>query len=96
MINQKLIGSECLRCSEPKMQEDVIKCAEVTLFQRDFIKETAKELLLHDNDKIEDKDILEMLEDITNHLESRYSEELGTNQQYVGMREIFRGFVTKD
>ena len=45
IINNNLTGNECPYCSQLETWEYVIKCNKVRMMQREFVKETTKELL---------------------------------------------------
>ena len=64
--------------------------------QREFIKKTAQDLFTVNVQRIQEETILNMLEDIVNFFDNGDEEEYETSQQYIGMKEIFRGFVVKD
>ena len=53
--------------------------------------------LFHANKgRIEDEVILNLIEDIVVYFDNGEEDEYVSSQQYVGMRELFRGFIVKD
>ena len=72
-----------------------MKCAEVRLFQREFIKETATELLRKNDKEVENKYILDMLVGIAKYLESRDSDEHKKSTVYRNKREISRVYCKR-
>ena len=64
--------------------------------QHKFIKKTAQDLFRVNKQRIQEETILNMLEDIANFFDNGDEEEYETSQQYISIKEIFRGFVVKD
>ena len=65
------------------------------MLQREFIKETTSELIKHTRENVNVETVLEMVEDIVKFFDG-IEEEYKTLQQYVGIRNLFRGFIVKD
>ena len=68
--------------------------------QRDFITETAEQLLKKNKGKMHENETLEILEDIVTFFDvgegEDNKEEFETSQQHIEMKELFRGHVMRD
>jgi len=74
----------------------MIKCRAVRHMQRQFIKNLVKELLKVNKRKVDEEIVLDMIEDIIVYFDNGDEEEYTTSQQYIGIRELFRGYIVKD
>ena len=63
--------------------------------RKEFMQELLSKLLKHKND-IGVNEIMSFCEDILVYLEEDEDAEYETNQQHVGMKELFRGYVIRD
>ena len=74
----------------------MMKCTKAKSIQREFIKETYQDLKKINDGYVNEKEILEILEDIAIFFEGGDPKEYEMTQHYVGMSSLFRGFVVKD
>ena len=63
--------------------------------QVEFVKETIKELRKHAKEDIDDEIIIKMMKDIVKYFKGD-EDQYETPQQYVGFKDLLRGFVVKD
>ena len=96
MINGRLTEMECPRCNEIETWEHVIKCRFVRPMQREFIKNLTLDLLNENDANIDDEIILNLIEDIVVYFDDGDEDEYESSQQYIGMMNLFRGFIVKD
>ena len=72
-----------------------MKYCKVRSIQREFAKEMTNELLKHTNESINADAALEMVVDIVKYFD-RIEDEYKMSQEHVRLKDVFRGFVTKD
>jgi len=96
MINDQMFDATCPRCEETETWDHVIKCRKTLQMRRQFIMKLVIELARNKSEEIHVEEIMSFVEDILRYLENEQEEEYEMNQQYVGMRELFRGFVVID
>ena len=96
MINNKMIDAICPRCELLESWDHVIKCRATIPLRRQFIKELVVELVRKKSDEVHVEEIMSFVEDILRYLENEEEEDFETNQQYVGMQELFRGYIVID
>jgi len=96
MVNSNMIEETCPRCEEPETWDHVIKCSSTIYMRRKFIRELVVELVQKKPDEVHVEEIMSFVEDILRYLENAEDEEFEMNQQYVGMKELFRGYVVID
>ena len=96
MINGKSTGTECIRYNESKTLEHAVKCWKVRSLQHEFRKKIAQDLFCINGHRVHEEIILNILEDILIFFDSGEEEEFETSQQYIGIREIFIGFIVKN
>jgi len=96
LINGKTTGIDCPRCNHDETWEHVIKCKSVRHMQRQFLKELYQELTIVSDGKVNNETIMKMMKDIAVYLNGGEEEEYTTSQQYIGIQELFRGYVVKD
>ena len=90
-----MIDERCPRCQEVETWDHVIKCKETTKLRKEFMQKTLLELLKN-RECVDVNEIMSFCEDILVYLENDQEVEYETNQQYVGMMELFRGYVVKN
>ena len=95
MINKNMVDSCCPRCNEVETWDHVVKCAETMNLRREFIEKLLLEMLKNKG-TIDANEIMSFCEDILVYLENDQEAEYETNQQHVGMTELFRGYVVKN
>ena len=72
-----------------------MKCNETIELRRGFIEKLLLELLRNRRD-VNINEIMSFCEDILRYLENEEDEEYETNQYFVGMKELFRGYIIVD
>jgi len=95
LINNKMIGSECPRCSEPETWDHVILCHCTKGLRKQFIVDLLKELFKNREPTVTYEEIFDMVEDILVYLDKEDEENYTTSQHMVGMDQLFRGYVVK-
>ena len=95
LINNNMIDDSCPRCQEVETWDHVIKCKETIKLRKEFIQKILLELLKN-RERVDVNEIMSFCEDILVYLENDQEVEYETNQQYVGMKELFRGYVVKN
>ena len=80
MFNNNLTEADCSRCNELETWDHVIKCPKTRELQKEFIKDTTLEIIKINKGKINEEEILDMIEDIVVYLQNRDLEEYKTNQ----------------
>ena len=95
IINKRMIGSECPRCSSSETWDHVIRCDETKHFCQQFIIDLVNDLMKEKPEQCPYNDLFDLTEDILIYLENGEEEEYTTNQQMIGMRYLFRGFIVK-
>ena len=80
MINKNDKGDDCLRCSQTKTWDHVVKYTKTIEMRRDFIFNLTKDLLKGKESQIEASEALDMVEDIINFLENGDAEDYETSQ----------------
>ena len=73
----------------------MIKCKETIELRKEFIEKLLVELIKQKMDNVDMNMIIVFYEDILRYLEEE-EEEYETNQQYIEISKIFRGFIVKD
>ena len=73
-----------------------MKCQETIELRKKLIELLLTELLKQKPVEVNVNEIMAFCEDILRYLEEETEEEYETNQQFVGMKEVFRGHVVKD
>ena len=96
IINQKMVGAECLRCSEPETWEHVILCEQTKNHRKPFVENALKELMKNRPPQTYRDVIIEIIKDIVVYLRKGDEEEYATNQHLIGMHYLFRGYPVKD
>ena len=96
MINKKNTGDDCPRCSQPETWDHVVKCSKTIEIRRQYVSNLFKEMMKANKGQIETREILDMIEDILVYLENGDPEEYETSQQYIGIDQLFQGFVVRD
>jgi len=77
LINNNIINSECLRCSEAETWDHVIRYKETKNLRWKFVKELAIEIIKAKPSNVYVNDIFNMIEDILWYLENDNSDEYG-------------------
>lgn len=90
-----MIDDHCPRCQEVETWDHVIKCKETIILRKEFMKKLLLELLKN-REFVDVNEIMSFCEDILVHLENDQEVEYETNQQCIGMMELFRGCVAKN
>ena len=89
MINNNMVEAYCLRCDNIETWDHVIKCKETIKLRKEFIEKLLVELLKQRADGVDMNVIIAFYENILRYLEEEEEEEYKTNQNYVGMKELF-------
>jgi len=71
----------------------VVKCIEIKDMRKEFIKELLVALVKAKPEDISVDLIMSFLEDILRYLDNEEDKDYKMNQQFVGMKELFRGYV---
>ena len=95
MINNNLVGSECLMSSEPEMWDHSMLYPCTKSFMKKFIEDLLEDLLKNRLPVVECVEIFDIMEDILVCLEKGNEDKCTTNQHMIGMSSLFRGFATK-
>ena len=61
--------------------------------RKEFIKDLVFKLVKNKPEDVCVEVIMSFVEDIMRYMENEEDEEYETNQQYVGMKELFRGYI---
>ena len=96
LINGKIVGMECPRCGIDETWDHVIRCRKIRHKQIKFVKDIEKDVIAVNEGKIDEEVIVDMIEDIAGYLYGCEEDEYATTQQYIGFKELFRGYVVKD
>ena len=96
MVNEQMFEATCPRCESVETWEHIIKCQATIHLRRTFIRNLVVELARNKSDQIHVEEIMSFVEDILRYLENEQEEEYEMNQQYVGMQELFRGYIVID
>ena len=80
IFNNNLTDVDCPRYNELEIQDYVIKYAKIRELQKEFIKDTTLETIKINKGKINEEEILDMIEDIVIYLQNGDPEEYETNQ----------------
>ena len=91
MINNGILAVECLRCRDKETWEHVILCKEIRLARAKFIYEL-KQKLLRVQGQVSLEEIALMINNIRAYL-TQQDYKLRTNQYYIGMKQIFWGYI---
>ena len=92
LINNKMAEEYCPRCDMIETWDHVVKCSRTIEKRKKFIQSMLLEMLQNRED-VAVNDIMSMCEDILCYLENGREDEYETNQHYVGMKEVFRGYA---
>jgi len=95
LTNNNVIDDRCPRCQEVETWDHVMKCKETMKLRKEFMQKMLL-ALLKNREKVDVNEIMSFCEDILAYLENDQEVEYETNQQHVGMSELFRGFVVKN
>ena len=74
----------------------MIKCKETIELRKEFIEKLLVELIKQTIDNVDVNMIMAFCEDILRYLEEEEEDKYETNQQYIGMKELFRGYIVID
>jgi hypothetical protein len=92
LINKEMTEEYCPRCDMVETWDHVIRCAKTLAMRKEFIEKLLL-AMLKDRDDVSVNEIMAMCEDIVCYMEAGSEEDYETNQHYVGMKELFRGYV---
>ena len=90
MINDNMVEAYCPRCESVEKWDHVVKCSETIDMRKTFMEKLLVEILKN-KDEVEVNLTMSFGEDILRNLEYDTEEDYETNQQHVGMKELFRG-----
>ena len=90
-----MIEAYCPRCDNVEMWDHVIKYNETIEIRKKFIKSLLIDLLKY-REEVNINEIIAFCEDILRYLEGEENEDYKKNQHYVGMKELFRGYIIVD
>ena len=94
MISNNMIETYCPRYQMVETW-DIVKCDETMQLRKEFIEKLLLQLLKNKGD-IDVNEIILVCEDMLTCLENGDEDEYKMNQQFVGMQELFRGYVMSD
>ena len=95
-INDYVVEAQCPRCKQVKTWCHVIKCRETRSLRKEFVKDLAATLVKNKPEDVNVEIAMSFAEGIMRYAENEEEEEYETNQQCVGMKELFRGHVAID
>ena len=95
IINENMVEEICPRCEMRETWEHVIQCSENKKGRPMFVKDLIETLMKSKPKEVAEDDIISFVEDIMKYVRNDDECDYQTNQQYVGMKELFRGFVVK-
>ena len=95
LMSNNMIDDHCPRCQEVEAWDHVMKCKETMNLRKEFVKKLLLELLKN-REFVDVSEIMSFCEDILVHLENDQEVECKTNQQCVGMMELFHRRVAKN
>jgi hypothetical protein len=95
LINNNMTEEHCPRCNRLETWDHVIRCSTTIEMRKEFIKNLLM-ALLKERENVPVNEIMAMGEDILCYLEEGPEDEYETNQHYIGMKDLFRGYVIKN
>ena len=97
MINENMVEAYCPRCNSLEMWDHVIRYLEIIAIRKKFIEKLLLKMLKN-RDDIEVNLIILFCEDILRYLEDNIEDEdeYEINQHYIGIKELFRGYIVLD
>jgi len=95
MINDEMIDSRCPRCDMTETWEHVVQCNENKHGRPEFARDLMETLLKKKSTDVNDDEIISFVEDIMKFIRNDDEGEYSTNQQYIGMKELFRGYIVQ-
>ena len=93
MINEENIVRDCPQCGEDETWEHVLLCRENHHRRAEFIY-NLEQKLSRVNRAVELQHIAMMITNIRTYL-TQYQQDFNTNQQYIGIKNLFQGYVAK-
>ena len=96
MINDNVVKAKCPRCEQVDTWDHLVKCSEKRCLRKVFMQDLVVTLVKNKPEDVNEDAIISFVEDILKCIENEEKEEYETNQQYVGMKELFRGYVVID
>ena len=98
LLNNNMVEERCPRCNSIETWDHVVKCTSTIEIRRNFIQTLLGKLLKNKPESVEVNEIMAYCEDILRYLEDDVEDEdeYETTQRYVGMQEIFRGYIVKN
>ena len=95
MINDYIVEARCPRCEMIETWEHVLQCNENKKGRPAFVKDLMETLIKNKSKEVNEDEIMSFVEDIMKYARNEQEGDYKSNQQYVGMKEIFRGYVVK-
>jgi len=95
MINDYMVEAICPRCEMIETWEHVLKCNENKKGRPAFAEDLIETLIKNTSKEVNEDEIFTFVEDIMKYVRNEEEGEYKSNQQYVGMKELFRGYIVK-
>ena len=95
MINDYIVEARCPRCEMIETWEHVLQCNENKKGRPVFVKDLMETLIKNKSKEVNEDEIMSFVEDIMKYARNEQEGDYKSNQQYVGMKELFRGYVVK-
>ena len=96
MINENMVEATCPRCEMIETWEHVVQCRENSRGRKAFAKDLVEKLMKKKPKEVKEEVVMSFVEDIMKYVRNEEEGEYKTNQQYVGMKELFRGYVVRN
>jgi len=95
MINDEMIESRCPRCDMIETWEHVVQCNETKNRRPEFVRDLMETLMKKKSNEVDEDEIISFVEDIMKFIRNNEDGDYKTNQQYIGMKELFRGYIVQ-
>ena len=96
MINDYIVEARCPRCEMIETWEHVLQCNENKKGRPAFVKDLMETLIKNKSKEVNEDKIMSFVEDIMKYAQNEQEGDYKSNQQYVGMQELFRRYIVID